>query len=613
MTSINQLNLIKNGPSVTDGKSSMSAVSQEVPQAELVSYNPEALTTERSIAGKCLVANQTVGEKTLEQQNDFNVTIRGKNILVKRNGLSDAKVEKFKEAIKIINESGWLDEDPTSLRWIQGIDLKEGLGYRGLATGTMHWSPIINIEDSYLPEEIAATLIHEDRHNISNKQPLNAKLINRFEIDNDIGKVIEHSWVEKKDESGNITEKSSYPMFVLDELQAYGEGSKFILHLIEKRGFDPIVQHGLITQLFKDSLQAKEAIIKLKYNPQYLNKEGQKWLACTEKLWNNLDKKISPFWCETIGMLSKSDDAELRRHYYSHLDDLHKQFNSNTSHALEMFIERINQESDIFTLSLIGNNNHYTPQFQALAKQRFFEEVTKTLSTSQDSDLRHKCYLSLDSIHASSNSNDSSALNMFAENINQESDVLILYLIGSGNYYTPQFRTLAKQRFLEETTKTLSASQDISTRYTSYTRLDSMHKAFTDNDSLEIFTKHINQESNTYLLYLIATNESCSSQFQALAKQRFSEESIQNNFINLINTRLKGDDEQHKNAYLILGDGYNTCVDQLKLSYHKMFYINVSNETNIALLNELSQSERIPPELQEIIKQRLNQLSSSNP
>ncbi len=368
---------------------------------------------------------------------DFTVNIRGREIKVIRNGLSDSKVQQFHEAIKIINESGWLDENPASLRWIQKIELQEGMDYHGQSGKPKERCPKINIEDHFLPEVIASTIVHEDSHNTIHSQAIFNK-INKFESENGIGRVLKHStWFTRKDKSGKLT-KSKWPICFLDELQCYGEDSKFLIYLLEKNKINQLNRNKVIDLLFTAHYQAKEAITKLKNNPLYLNNEGQKWLGCMEKFWGNLGKTIKEFF--------KSQDYYFRKNCYSRLNE-----NSKGNPALlKSFTDYMSQETSSMLMTDLLT---YSKQFIKVTKQRFaFQDVQNHCIScieglmSEQHTRRTGYSTIIEALELSKGKQKSFYRNMFHSNISSETSIPLLTELANSTSVPPELQQAARQR-----------------------------------------------------------------------------------------------------------------------------------------------------------------------
>ena len=371
----------------------------------------------------------------------------------KETGLSENDLEKLKKAVSYITESGWLKNNPESLKDTESILILQDAKFNGKSLDPGH--PAIKINEKSTPEHIAATIVHENKHHaVHNKD----RWTKAFDQDYD-----------NKDQSPEIdsplTGKTKNRANLLDELEAYGSQNKFRLYLLQQGGLTEEQKFNLLKVMFDDQLDAKKAIQTLKKHPDSANKnEVQDWLNEVEKEWESLSTETTLLVESNLPKLAGNKEWDFKDLCYDYLIERYKEKTNDDDRkaCLEKFNKYINEESDsVYLKWLTGDltNNSKTPDiFKELIIKRFTsDEIQANLKDSivssiSDKDPKWKMYGYKDIVQCHKLCKDSPKLQeryfeMFKKYISKENDCeLLAKLSSSEEEMLPEFQELARQR-----------------------------------------------------------------------------------------------------------------------------------------------------------------------
>ena len=219
--------------------------------------------------------------------------------------ISEQDIEKLFASALLIDEVQWLKSNPESLKGIESITVLESAPFKGLAAGG---HALIVIDGKTTPISLAETIIHEDDHYKNTKRFRGIRLHElKIRKDEKVPANIQHPWFGQTE--------APLVSNLLFELSSYGTATSFLLKVWDKEKekgnlFECI---KLVEKFIPYKRDAKLAIKLAKENSKYLNKDGEKWLAEMESLWDTLGEKIHVNIKQITGYLLKSEDQALRK------------------------------------------------------------------------------------------------------------------------------------------------------------------------------------------------------------------------------------------------------------------------------------------------------------
>ena len=216
--------------------------------------------------------------------------------------------EKFIKMATLIRENKWLEFMPESLRQTESFTFANVASCAGIASRRGH--PIIKLDDSTTPLQLADSGIHEDCHHHLNAQP-GAFEIGIYETEHfQRTHCHKHPW----DESGRCTS-------LLSECFTYNTEGFFRLLGLENDSLTNEEKFESIEILCRFRGKAKSALEILHKNIERLNDTGRKWLTDAEQRWENLNNRFQNYLDNNIDSFLGSKSFSSRECGYKAVDN----------------------------------------------------------------------------------------------------------------------------------------------------------------------------------------------------------------------------------------------------------------------------------------------------
>lgn len=297
--------------------------------------------------------------------------------------LTQQEEEKIIEMAKRIRESRWQEHRSESLRQTESLTFVNIAPFAGKASRS--WHPIIQIDDSITPLQLADRVIHEDYHHHINAQPGNIEIA-VYEADH-FGDTPchKHSWA--------LSGKCSS---LLDECFTYHADTDFRMLLLERGDLTQEEKIESVNLICSHRNEAQEAFEDLQNNFERLNDDGRKWFSEAKKRWDDLGDRFQKYLDANINSLLNGEDFKTRECGYKAIDSTFIHCPEKQEEYTHKYQAAMKNESNCYVVLDQAQEQSRPPELREIATRRLnnsdiFENLYESISAgllNQDDDTR---------------------------------------------------------------------------------------------------------------------------------------------------------------------------------------------------------------------------------